>query len=84
MEITLTEQQVRAGEIINISIARIDENGGISSDPIFQVELREEIYEALGGGEPHKDGTLYISVYEVSNPDSCIENHYPEYFALEK
>ena len=65
--ITLTEQEAKhATLLVNIKRAGIDQEA-----TIFTVTFKEE-----------DQGSLYLEVYEDSNPTECIANNYPEFFTM--
>jgi len=67
-ELTLSEQDAKDA-IIHINIFR---KGRELEDTIYTVTFLED----------DDDGTLFLEVYEDSNPDTSIANHYPEFFTM--
>jgi len=65
-EITLSEDDAKDA-VIHVNIDR----KGYGVDTVFTIRFLEE-----------DQGSLYLEVYEDSNPDTSIGNNYPEYFTM--
>jgi len=66
-EITISEDDAKDA-VIHVNIDR----KGRGTDTIYTVTFLED----------DDDGTLFLEVYEDSNPDTSIANHYPEFFTM--
>ena len=66
-EFTISEDDAKDC-VIHVNIDR----KGRGVDTVYTVTFLED----------DDDGTLFLEVYEDSNPDTSIANHYPEFFTM--